>query len=65
VRSGQPPERISHGVVALEPGDRLEVSSGGGGGFGPAAERDPALIEADLKAGYVSAEAVRDLYKRG
>lgn len=37
-------------------GDRIVVELPGGGGFGPAAERDPQLVARDLKAGYVTEE---------
>lgn len=43
--------------VPLHPGDRLRRLSPGGGGAGPVAARDPALREADLRAGlYTAAE---------
>jgi N-methylhydantoinase B len=35
-------------------GDRIVVELPGGGGFGPAPERDPELVARDLKAGYVT-----------
>ncbi|MDP6563552.1 MAG: hydantoinase B/oxoprolinase family protein [Alphaproteobacteria bacterium] len=44
-------------VVTLMPGDRLIVETAGGGGHGPAAERDPAAEAADLRNGKVSPEA--------
>lgn len=40
-------------TVPLRRGDVLLVETCGGGGFGPAAERDPALVEADRREGYV------------
>ena len=40
----------------------LEFETGGGGGFGPPAERDPAAVESDLANGYVSEQAARDAY---
>ena len=30
------------------------IETGGGGGVGPAAERDPAAIERDLREGYIT-----------
>lgn len=43
------------------PGDALVVRSGGGGGFGPPEERDLALVEEDLRQGYITpANAERD-----
>ena len=39
--------------VALNTGDRLLVRSGGGGGWGDKARRDPAAIEADKREGLI------------
>ncbi|NGM21120.1 hydantoinase B/oxoprolinase family protein [Roseomonas stagni] len=39
--------------VVLNPGDRLIARSGGGGGWGDKAARDPAAIEADKAEGYL------------
>ena len=42
-------------------GARVVMAFPGGGGYGPATERDPALVRRDLARGYVSAEvAARD-----
>src|SRR5512145_640317 len=41
----------------LEPGDEILVETGGGGGYGPACERTPDLVERDLRRGYISAKA--------
>jgi N-methylhydantoinase B len=43
-------------------GDVLLVTSPGGGGWGNPLERDPALVELDLRRGLVSADSVRDGY---
>ncbi|MCX5495870.1 hydantoinase B/oxoprolinase family protein [Kaistia dalseonensis] len=40
----------------------LELSTGGGGGFGDPAERPRAAVEADLKAGYISEAFAREHY---
>jgi N-methylhydantoinase B len=45
----------------LLPGDIVVVETGGGGGYGPPAERPLAMVERDLRRGYISPEAaVRD-----
>lgn len=46
----------------LQPGDLVCVETGGGGGYGPPAERPLALIQRDLDAGYVSAAAAAKDY---
>jgi N-methylhydantoinase B len=47
--------------VPLAPGDRFVLRTSGGGGLGPARERDSALVRDDVAAGGVTPEgAVRD-----
>lgn len=46
----------------LKPGDAFTVRAGGGGGFGPPRERDPEKVAHDVRQGYVSAKAARELY---
>jgi N-methylhydantoinase B len=41
----------------LEPGDEIIVETGGGGGYGPPADRPRGLVERDLQRGYISPEA--------
>jgi N-methylhydantoinase B len=50
------------GVLALDPGDVVSIRGAGGGGFGPALERDPAAVLADVRAGLLSPGAARDGY---
>lgn len=40
----------------------LELSTGGGGGYGAPADRPKAAVEADLRAGYISEEFARQHY---
>jgi N-methylhydantoinase B len=43
-------------------GDRVRISTGGGGGYGDPQRRDRDRICADVMRGYVSPEAARDIY---
>ncbi len=43
-------------------GSTLRLHTGGGGGYGPPEERDPAAVRADLREGYVSEEHARRFY---
>jgi N-methylhydantoinase B/oxoprolinase/acetone carboxylase alpha subunit len=43
------PSKFSN--LIMQPGDRLRVENGGGGGFGPPAERDPAGLAGDVADG--------------
>ena len=49
-------------ALVVEQGSLFKAHSGGGGGYGPAEERDPKLIEEDLLDGYVSPWHVREWY---
>ncbi len=46
----------------IREGDRVVMESAGGGGYGDPRERDPEAIRADVLAGYVSADAAREIY---
>src|SRR5439155_2098085 len=47
--------------VHLAPGDRFVLRTSGGGGLGPALERDPALVRDDVATGRITREgAARD-----
>ena len=48
--------------MLLKEGDVLVMQSAGGGGYGDPLARDPALVEQDVAAGYVSAEQARAQY---
>lgn len=46
-----------HGYNRLGAGEVLANNTGGGGGYGDPAERDPEMVRADVRNGYVSVEA--------
>ena len=48
--------------VRLAEGDGLTVETPGGGGWGPAAERDREAVVEDLRQGYISRDAAVDIY---
>lgn len=55
------PEHLSKAQdIALSVGDRVRVRTPGGGGYGPAQDRDPALVAEDVRLGrYTQEEAER------
>jgi N-methylhydantoinase B len=52
--------KCSH--VAMTAGSRLWVQTGGGGGYGDPADREPDLVAADVINGYLSPEAAQRDY---
>lgn len=50
--------------VAIQKGDRMVIRTAGGGGYGPATERDPKRLRADLRTGLVSRRAAAERYGR-
>ena len=50
------------GRYSLRPGDRIVTCEAGGGGYGDPRARDPAAIQRDLEAGFVSAAGARRDY---
>jgi N-methylhydantoinase B len=48
--------------IRLQPGDVVELRLGGGGGFGPVAERARDAIARDVDLGYVTLEGARRDY---
>jgi len=51
------PEMTSKAVdIRLKKGQRIRIESPGGGGYGPAIERDPDMVATDVRLGFVSPE---------
>ncbi|GLK85842.1 hydantoinase B/oxoprolinase family protein [Ancylobacter defluvii] len=48
--------------VPVRPGDRVKISSPGGGGWGAPADRDPELIREDMADGFITEEQFRTVY---
>lgn len=49
--------------TAVAVGDVVECVTGGGAGYGPAVERDPAAVLEDVREGYVSVQGARERYR--
>ena len=58
-RGRQPIPKITS---LLEPGARVTIELPGGGGYGPANERDPQAVLDDVRNGFVSADEARSRY---
>jgi N-methylhydantoinase B len=57
------PEHLSKDQdIAISAGDRVEVMTPGGGGYGDPARRDPAAIARDVARGYYSAAEAASLW---
>ncbi|MES2944408.1 MAG: hydantoinase B/oxoprolinase family protein [Pseudomonadota bacterium] len=54
--------RSFNGEHALLPGDGLVIRTAGGGGYGPARERDATAVQADIASGVVSVSAALERY---
>jgi len=48
--------------VWIEPDQRVVSQSPGGGGYGPALERDPAYVVEDVREGWIARERAADVY---
>ena len=55
-------ELVSKGAFAAPADSQIVLRAPGAGGYGPAAERDPARLAADVVDGYVSPAAAADVY---
>jgi N-methylhydantoinase B len=60
-----PPHLSKDQDIAIAAGDRILVSTPGGGGYGDPARRDPALIARDVARGYYTAEDAAAKFRRG
>ncbi len=58
----RPPHLSKDQDIQLEPGDRIRVSTPGGGGFGDPFKRDPAKVAKDVARGYYTAAQAERLY---
>ncbi|HWF01649.1 MAG TPA: hydantoinase B/oxoprolinase family protein [Caulobacteraceae bacterium] len=61
-RPGEAPSRILKGEVDLQPGDRVHIVAGGGGGFGSPRDRDPDRVSRDIAHGMITAAAAQRDY---
>lgn len=60
------PEHLSKDQnIRVRAGDRIEVKTPGGGGYGDPQQRDPALITRDIARGYYTEEEARALWPGG
>ena len=65
IRGGEdyvPPHLSKDQDIEVGPGDRVEVLTPGGGGYGPAFERSPEAVRRDVQRGYYTAEAAERLF---
>lgn len=64
LKAGTPEARRTGKIsgYAIQPGERIELYMGGGGGWGDAFERDPQSVLSDVVARYVSREAAERDY---
>ena len=63
VRDGVEQDLNPKSTLDLLAGDVVSYRTCGGGGYGPATERDPALVLRDVLEGKVSRERARDVYR--
>lgn len=57
-----PPHLSKDQDIILKAGDTVRVSTPGGGGFGNPLERDPHLVERDVKRGYYSKDEAKEKF---
>lgn len=61
-RTYVPPHLSKDQDIEIKAGDRVRVSTPGGGGFGDPKQRDPALIARDIERGYYTPEQIRQRF---
>ena len=57
-----PPHLSKEQDIPLKAGDRVQVKTPGGGGYGDPKERDPALVRHDVAMGYYTEEQARERF---
>src|SRR4029079_6833086 len=62
VRDGEGRPLAARRTTEVEPADTISYRTCGGGGYGPASEREPELVLRDVLEGKVSVERARDVY---
>jgi len=58
----RPPHLSKDQAIVMQQGDRIHVSTPGGGGYGDPRERDPAAIAQDVARGYYTPEEIEDRF---
>ena len=58
----EPPMKSKMVGIKIKRGQHLRLETPGGGGFGPAWERDPTAVAEDVRLGYVTADAAKKNY---
>jgi N-methylhydantoinase B len=60
--AGELRDRGKGTAIGLAKGARVLIEAGGGGGYGPPSERDPAAVRHDLREGYITEAHARTHY---
>jgi N-methylhydantoinase B len=61
-RPGAAPVLMLKDMVDLAAGEQIRVFAGGGGGYGDPRKRDPHAVARDVRLGYVTRRAAREVY---